>query len=325
MEPVSSPGVAGEEGLNAEAGPGAFSHLLTPAGLRFVRCNLGVPRLDEDHRVELAGELVAPGTLSLRELRERPTVTVTVVTECAGNGRARLQPPVPGEPWGDGAVSAAQWTGVPLCSALHLKDTAIEVVFTGADGGQFQRSLPSEVAMDPGTLLAWEMNGEPIPPRFGGPLRLVVPGWYGMASVKWVSRIEAVARPFEGKFQTERYVYAPGHPVTRVRVKSMFTGIPSPLRAGFPARLTGLAWGGDGAARVEVAVMGEWREARLVGPVLPQAWRRFELHWTPPAPGRWKLSCRAADARGETQPATSRWNPQGYGVNGVQTIEVEVG
>ena len=324
MQPTTDIEREGEDGPNAEAGPGAFSHLLTPAGLRFVRCNFGVPQLAEEHRVELAGELAAPGRLSLRELRERPPVTVTVVTECAGNGRSRLRPPVPGEPWGDGAVSAAQWTGVPLRSALQLKDTAVEVVFTGADGGRFQRSLPREVAMDPGTLLAWEMNGEPIPPRFGGPLRLVVPGWYGMASVKWVARIEAVARPFAGTFQTERYVYGPGQPVTRLRVKSMFTGVPSPLRAGLPARLTGLAWGGEGVARVEVAVMGEWREARLVGPVLPQAWRRFELHWTPPAPGSWQLSCRAADGRGETQPAIPEWNPRGYGVNGVQTIEVEV-
>jgi DMSO/TMAO reductase YedYZ molybdopterin-dependent catalytic subunit len=260
----------------------------------------------------------------MRELRSHAAVTVTVVTECAGNGRGRLHPPVPGEPWQEGAVSAAQWTGVPLRNVLELNDTAVEVVFTGADGGQFQRSLPREAAMDASTILAWEMNGAPIPDRFGGPVRLIVPGWYGMASVKWVARIEAVALPFAGYFQTERYVYAPGEPVTRLKIKSMLTDVSSPLRAGAPARLTGLAWGGDGVARVDLAVDGIWHPTRMVGPVLPQAWRRFELHWIPPAAGTYRLSSRATDVRGESQPDVPRWNPRGYGVNGVQTIEVQV-
>ena len=322
LEPLEHRRVLSRDPPNAEAAEGAFAHLLTPAAMRFVRCNFPVPRLDEAHQLEIAGEVSQAGRLPLAHLKTLPSVTLTVVTECAGNGRARIEPPVDGDPWRNGAVSVAQWTGVPLRSVLALKDTAVEVVFTGADGGAYQRSLPREIAMDPATLVAWEMNGTPIPARFGGPLRLVVPGWYGMASVKWLARIEAVTEPFRGHFQAERYVYGPSVPVTRIRVKSMFTDVPEAPRAGLPTRVTGLAWGGEGVARVEVGIDGEWNEARLVGPILPHAWRRFELHWTPPAPGRYRLCCRALGAHGETQPRNPLWNPLGYGANGIETRDV---
>jgi DMSO/TMAO reductase YedYZ molybdopterin-dependent catalytic subunit len=247
-----------------------------------------------------------------------------VVTECAGNGRALMDPDGPGEQWLTGAVSTAQWTGTPLRSAIELLDTAVEVVFTGADGGQFLRSLPREVAMDPATLLALEMNGEPIPPRFGGPIRLVVPGWYGMASVKWVARIEAVEQPFQGEFQTRKYVYAPGEPVTRMKIKSVFAEMPHWVPARIPLRISGVAWGGEGVARVDVEIGGERRRARLVGPALPYAWRRFELDWTPEAPGRYVLGCRATDTAGNPQPDEPDWNALGYAYNAVQRIAVTV-
>jgi len=205
---------------------------------------------------------------------------------------------------------------------LELRETAVEVLFTGADGGGYQRSLPREVAMDPGTLLAYEMNGSPIPPEFGGPVRLVVPGWYGMASVKWVDRIEAVEEPFQGEFQSQRYVYAPGVPVTRIRIKSMFTEAPEVVRAGVPVRIAGLAWGGEGIGRVEVEVDGELLEARLVGPVLPHAWRRFELEWAPRSVGPHVLVCRATDIQGQSQPDEPDWNELGYGNNAAQRIEL---
>ncbi|HUJ26592.1 MAG TPA: molybdopterin-dependent oxidoreductase, partial [Myxococcales bacterium] len=240
---------------NEEAGEGAFACLLTPAQRRFIRCNFPVPEMGPAQALEIAGAVIEPRRLSLSELRALRAVRLTVVTECAGNGRSHIVPPADGEPWRDGAVSTAQWTGVPLSSVLQLRDTAVEVVFTGADGGEYQRSLPREVAMDHGTLLAWEMNGAPIPPVFGGPLRLIVPGWYGMASVKWLARVEAVERPFEGKFQSGRYVYAPGVPVTRIRVKAMFTGVAT-------SRIAGLAWGGAGIAAVDVCVDGVWLRAR---------------------------------------------------------------
>ena len=315
--------VLSREPPNAEAAEGAFAHLVTPAEARFVRCHFEVPQLDEEHELELAGGFAQPMRLSVRELRAMAPSVLTVVTECAGNGRTSLKPRVEGEPWTDRAVSTAQWAGVPLVHVIDragLAETAIELVFTGADGGAYQRSLPREVALDPSILLAWEMNGAPIPPQFGGPLRLVVPGWYGMASVKWLARIQAVETPFSGKFQTEKYLYAPGVPVTTMRVKSMFTGLPRVVRAGSNVRLTGLAWGG--AQKVDVSIDGAWQPARFTGPILQHAWRRFEVQWQP-SRGPHLVACRATGAGGETQPDEPVWNAGGYGSNAVQRIEIE--
>ena len=316
------------EPLSTEAGEGAFTHLVTPSALRFVRNHFPVPMLGEEHALELCGAFAQPLRLSMPQLRALPASTLTIVTECAGNGRAGLAPKVEGEQWNRGAVSTAQWTGAPLQALLEragLLETAVELVFTGADTGAYQRSLPLEAALDPSTLLAWEMNGAPIPPRFGGPLRLVVPGWYGMASVKWLAKIEAVETPFAGQFQTRKYVYAPGAPVTKMRIKSMFTSLPAELRAGVQARIGGLAWGGEGVARVQVFAAARWHEARLLGPALPHAWRRFEIVWTPPLErGRYLLRCRATDACGEKQPSEPQWNEGGYGANGVQQLGVVV-
>jgi len=314
--------VLSREPVNAEAADEAFSSLITPAGQRFVRCHFPVPSLAPDPILRIDGAVTEQRQLSLRELRALPAVVQTVLTECAGNGRALLDPPVSGEQWSSRAVSTAQWTGVPLCNLVELRDTAVELVFTGADGGGFRRSLPRDVALDPSTLVAWEMNGAPIPPQFGGPVRLIVPGWYGMASVKWLTRIEAVETPFEGEFQSRRYVYGPGAPVTRMRVKSMFVGLLRHVRAGTPLRIGGLAWGGEGVRSVAVEIDGAPWPARLVGPALPHAWRRFELEWQPARPGRYSLVCRATDAGGASQPDEAEWNPLGYGNNAAQRAEV---
>ena len=324
VAPLESEGrrVLSHEPANAEASPDALACLITPAGQRFLRCHFPVPALDGNHSVRIEGAVVHPRVLTVEQLRGLPSSTQTILTECAGNGRASLLPRVDGEQWHSLALSVAQWTGVPLRSVLELKETAVEVLFTGADGGEYQRSLPRDVAMDPGTLLAYEMNGSPIPPEFGGPVRLVVPGWYGMASVKWVDRIEAVEEPFQGEFQSRRYVYAPGVPVTRIRIKSMFTEVPEVVRAGSPVRIAGLAWGGEGVGRVDVEADGELLPARLVGPVLPQAWRRFELDWTPRSSGRHVLVCRATDIQGQSQPDEAEWNELGYGNNAAQRIEL---
>ena len=314
--------VLSEEPANAEAPPDAFQNLITPAGQRFLRCHFAAPDLGDDHVVRIGGAVAQPRLLTLQQLRALPPTTQTVLTECAGNGRASLEPPVSGEQWTSRAVSTAQWTGVPLRSLLELKETAVEVVFTGADGGRYQRSLPRDVALEPATLVAYEMNGLPILRQFGGPVRLVVPDWYGMASVKWLERIEAVKRPFHGEFQSRRYVYGPERPVTRIRVKSMFAEISDLVRTGTPVRIAGLAWGGDGVRRVDVEIDGQPREARLVGPVLPHAWRRFELDWIPESHGRHLLACRAVDALGRSQPDEPEWNSLGYGNNAVQRVEV---
>jgi sulfane dehydrogenase subunit SoxC len=329
IEVLPAPGGGGGRVLsrdpyNAESPPSAYAHFVTPAADRFVRSHFPVPDLPNDHAVHVGGAVVHRRVLTLADLRQLPSVTATVVTECAGNGRALMDPNGPGEQWLTGAVSTAQWTGAPLRSAIELLDTAIEVVFTGADGGQYGRSLPREVAMDPGTLLAFEMNGEPIPARFGGPIRLIVPGWYGMASVKWVERIDAVEQPFQGEFQTRRYVYANGEPVSRMKIKSVFAEIPRWAPAGIPLRISGVAWGGEGVARVDVEIDGVRRRARLVGPALPHAWRRFELDWTPQTPGLYLIACRATDIGGRPQPDEAERNPLGYGYNAVQRIAINV-
>jgi sulfane dehydrogenase subunit SoxC len=310
--------VVAREPLNTEAV--RLNQLVTPAEERFVRCHYQVPLLGQQHVLEIGGAVVQARRLALSELRGLEPVTLTVTTECAGNWRTTLQPKAPGEQWKRGAISTAQWTGVPLRSLLQLQETAVELVFTGADGGRerYQRSLPREAALDPSVLLAWEMNGEPIPAQFGGPLRLIVPDWYGMASVKWLAGIEAVKTPFEGQYQTEKYVYAPGDPVTRMRPKAMFGEVPRIVRGGSPMVIAGLAWSGAGIARVEVAVNGQWQEARLVGPALPHAWRRFELRFTP-QPGSYRVQCRAFDDTGRGQPEQPVWNELGYGANGIES------
>jgi DMSO/TMAO reductase YedYZ molybdopterin-dependent catalytic subunit len=309
--------------LNAEAR--SLDRLVTPAEDRFVRCHFGVPELGEKtHTLEIAGSVLRPRRLDLEELRATAPVMLTVTTECAGNWRSTLHPSPPGEPWRKGAISTGQWTGVPLRSLLELRDTAAEVLFTGADGGAYRRSLPREAALDPSVLVAWEMNGRPIPPRFGGPLRLVVPGWYGMASVKWLARIEAIDEPFHGEFQTRKYVYEPGDPVTLMRPKAAFDPLPRAVRAGSPVPISGLAWSGCAVARVEVTADCTWHEARLVGPALRHAWRRFEARWTPARPGLYRLRCRAFDELGASQPDEPRWNELGYGANGVEEHLVEV-
>jgi DMSO/TMAO reductase YedYZ molybdopterin-dependent catalytic subunit len=327
LEPETGAG----DPLNAETPPEGLVHFITPAKLRFVRNHFPVPHFGRQPALRIGGAVAQPLALSARDLSELPAVTLTVTTECAGNNRASVAPPVEGENWGSGAVSTAQWTGVPLRAILEkagLKETAVEVSFGGADA-QYVRSLPLDKALDPDTIVAWEMNGAPIPARFGGPLRLIVPGWYGMASVKWLARIEALVEPFSGEFQSEKYHYAAGEPVSQMRVKSLLTEPASgQVVAREPLVIRGFAWGGEGGiAGVQIAVGrtdDDWREARLVGPALPHAWRRFELAWTPPWAGRYLLRSRATDRSGATQPDTPQWNEGGYGANAVQQVAVTV-
>jgi DMSO/TMAO reductase YedYZ molybdopterin-dependent catalytic subunit len=282
--------------------------------------------VEPDRELRVDGAVARPLGLSPAGLRRLSSRTVTVTTECAGNDRAMLSPPTPGDQWRGGAISTAQWTGAPLAAILEeagVLEAAVEAVFHGSDHGDgesFVRSLPRDRALDRDTLIAWELNGAPIPHLHGGPVRLIVPGWYGMASVKWLARIELVEEPFTGTFQTASYVYAPGVPVSLMRVKSMILE-PGPAARSGRLLVSGLAWGGQGGIeRVEVAVGctdRDWRPARLVGPALPYAWRRFELDWDAP-PGTHVLRSRAFDATFATQPDESEWNELGYGANGVQ-------
>jgi DMSO/TMAO reductase YedYZ molybdopterin-dependent catalytic subunit len=297
--------------------------------------------------VEVTGRVATPSVLSLEDIKRWPARTLRVTLECAGNGRGLMSPRYPSMPWAHEAVGTAEWTGTPLRHLLErvgLAGDAIEVAFIGADRGfdrgqehAYGRSLPREVALGDDVLLVWAMNGAPLLPQHGAPLRLIVPGWYGMASVKWIERIEALATPYQGLQQVSSYMYrpvpdGPSTPVTHMRVKSLLVppGIPDfytrarMVEAG-PVTLFGRAWSGGGVdvARVEVGIDGAWHEARLERPQGRHAWRGWSWVWNA-EPGGHVLSCRATDAAGETQPLKVPWDTGGFGNNAVQRVQVWV-
>lgn len=331
---------------NAESPAAALAHAVTPAAAVYLRTNFGVPGANAtgDHLL-VGGAVASPLRLSWDALRALPQRTVTATMECAGNDRASVRPLPAGEPWQSGAVSTAEWAGVPLADLLRLagvQDDAVEVLATGADAGpradagtrepvRFARSLPRAAALSPGPLVAVAMNGAPLPPAHGAPARLVVPGWYGMASVKWLTRLDALTAPFDGYFQRRRYVYddaAGVRPVTCMRVKS---AIVAPADGGRVPRgavvVWGWAWSGDGAI-TEVAVShaggGAWHPARLEPGPSPHAWTRWEATLRLDAPGRSLLRSRARDASGAVQPEVPPWNRLGYGNNAVRAVVVDV-
>lgn len=320
---------------------------ITPVGMHYLLVHFDIPAVDvAGWRLQVGGAVERPLELTLAEVRARPAVTIPVTMECAGNGRARLEPRPISQPWLVEAIGTAEWTGTPLTGLLEeagLSPDAMEVVFTGADRGveggiehDYQRSLTVAEAGRPEVLLAWAMNGRDLEPQHGYPLRLVVPGWYGMASVKWLTAIQAVTGPFTGYQQATAYRYQgsvddPGEPVTRIRVKSLMIppGIPHFLTrqrvvdAG-PVPLTGRAWCGTGpVTRVEVGIDGSWHEASLEERPGPWAWHRWSFRWEA-TPGEHVLTSRAFDAKGSAQPAEAPWNVQGMGNNLVQEIAVSV-
>jgi DMSO/TMAO reductase YedYZ molybdopterin-dependent catalytic subunit len=330
----------------------ALRHAVTPVGMHYVLVHFDIPAIDSSvHELAVDGRVRTPLALSMSDVRLRPSVSMPVVLECAGGGRAHLAPRPISAPWHDEAVGCAEWTGTPLRGVLQeagLLDDAVEIVFTGVDRGldqgveqDYQRSLPVDEALRDDVLLAYEMNGRPIPPVHGFPLRLVVPEWYGMASVKWLRSITAVAEPFEGVQQSVLYRYRrseddPGTPVTRKRPRALMAppGIPEFLSRVRHARtgtiaITGRAWSGDGpVARVEVSADGgsTWADARLDHPLGRHAWIGWSYVWEPAGPGDYELCVRATSASGETQPLDPRgaWNLGGYGVNAVQRVAVRV-
>jgi DMSO/TMAO reductase YedYZ molybdopterin-dependent catalytic subunit len=325
----------------------ALRYDLTPTGLHYLLIHFDVPEVDASTwRLRVDGAVGAPIELTLEEIRALPSVTIPVTMECAGNGRARLEPRPISQPWLVEAIGTASWTGTPLRGVLEragLLDEAREIVLWGADHGiqdevehDYGRSLPIDEAMREDVLLAYEMNGSPLQPQHGFPLRVIVPGWYGMTSVKWLTRIEAAAEPFDGYQQVEAYRYQrdeddPGEPVTRIRPRALMIppGFPEFLTRGRTVdagrvELRGRAWSGLGdITRVEVGIDGTWADAELEPPVGRYAWRGWRFAWDA-EPGPHELSCRATDATGEVQPTEPRWNVQGMGNNLVQRVPVTV-
>lgn len=322
---------------NAETPAQALcTHDITPNGSFYVRNHFAVPQIAlVAWRLKIGGAVAHELALTLNEIKTLPARTVTATLECAGNGRTHMRPLPPGAPWQDGAVGTATWTGVPLRQLLDRaepRDGAREVLFQGADqgleGGQrlaFERSLPLKDAQRGDVLVAYRMNGRPLPALHGSPLRLIVPGWYGVASVKWLARITVLTAPFEGWYMAARYIYADAKrasptPVRHMQVKSLITEPlnGTTLHAGHVCTVSGLAWSGSGLIR-EVAVRlndAKWHKAKLSRRSFGRyAWRRWSINWKPTSPGRYLLTARASDNQGNIQPLEPVWNFYGYGYN----------
>jgi DMSO/TMAO reductase YedYZ molybdopterin-dependent catalytic subunit len=321
---------------------------VTPTGAHYLLTHFDVPHVpDAAWTLQIGGLVERPLRLALDEIKRCPERTLRVTMECAGNGRAAMQTRRQGQPWHHEAVGTAEWTGTPLAAVLERAGIAAgarDIVFHGADRGfdggvehNYARSLTPQQALAGDVLLAWTMNGTPLPPQHGFPLRLIVPGWYGMASVKWLTRIEAVSRPFDGFQQVRTYIYRrqadePGTPVTTMRVKSLLVppGIPDwytrrRLVERGPVELLGRAWSGGGVpvTKVEVAVDGAWLDAILDPPTGRYAWRSWRCPW-PAERGEHVLMCRATDADGEMQPVEQRYDRGGFGNNSVHRVDVTV-
>jgi len=334
------------EALNCETPPGDLGEDLTPTVRFYRRSHFPIPVLDPAAwRLGVGGMVHRPLSLSLPELIRLPAETLAVTLECAGNGRALQRPPAPGVQWGPGAVGTAEWTGPRLADVLAragIRPGACEVIFGGADQGQaadgsprsirFERSLPVRDALESGALLAYAMNGQPLPVRHGYPLRLVVPGWYAVASVKWLTDIRVVAEPFDGFFQAVHYVYdwdRGGHgapePVREMQVRALITrpGAGQELPAG-GVIVRGVAWSGAApVARVEVSVAGgPWHKARLVGAPAAHGWQQWEFLASGLGPGEVTVRTRATDLAGRIQPDRPEWNRLGYGTNFIHEVRV---
>jgi DMSO/TMAO reductase YedYZ molybdopterin-dependent catalytic subunit len=327
----------------------ALAYPLTPTGLHYLLIHFDIPAVDQAAwRLDIGGLVGQELTFDLDTIKAMPGVTRPVTMECAGNGRARMSPRPVSQPWLNGAIGTAEWTGTPLAGVLEqagLEPAAVDIVFTGEDCGmeagkvqRYQRSLTVDQAMSEEALLVYAMNGAALEPQHGFPLRLLVPGWYGMTSVKWLRRIEASDRRFDGHYMDGTYRYrdsvdVPGEPVTYQRVRSLMAppGIPDfynrkrMVTAG-THDLIGRAWAGPVAiARVEVSTDGgeSWADADLEPPKAACCWQGWRFAWAAKA-GETTLQVRATDEAGNVQPDLPIWNIHGMGNNAVQNVDVIV-
>jgi DMSO/TMAO reductase YedYZ molybdopterin-dependent catalytic subunit len=328
--------VLSEEPLNAETKLERQRGTIVPAGRHYVRTHFGIPAAKGELRI--AGAVGEERSVTLDAVRALPSRRLVVTLECAGNGRRFLEPPAPGEQWALGAVGTAEWTGAVLRSLLPDRgplSSTVEVLFRGADEGEpkglgrrisYERSLPVDVARGEDILVAYAMNGQPIPPEHGGPLRLIVPSWYGMASVKWLTEIRLLDRTFEGFFQKDRYVID-GRPLRGIEPRAVITSPGDGAEAsGGSVEVRGYAWSGRAPLdRVELSADGGRPLATMtVVPDAPRfAWHDF-LFRVRLEPGEHVLVARAIDRDDNTQPMTPRWNALGYANNAVRPTRVRV-
>ena len=339
--------------LDAETPVQEFASYLTPNSRFFVRSHFGPPPAellsDQNWRLRVGGLVYRPLTFTLQDLKQFEEVTLTAVVQCSGNGRAFHRPKVPGVQWERGAIGNAQWTGVRLRDVLAkagVQTGAYHVQFQGADRPVvasvplFTRSIPLEKALHPDTVLAYEMNGRPLPLLHGAPLRVITPGWMADSYTKWLTDITVQAEEAQGYYMQTAYrvpttlvaqgTAASGQsiPVEAMVVKSLVAAPQEgeTLKSG-PVTIQGVAWGGEvKVAMVEVSVdEGKtWETARLVGEDHPYAWRQWQFVWKAKTGGTFTILCRATDARGATQPATTPWNPSGFLWNGWDRVTIMV-
>jgi len=344
-----------------------LKHDVTPVGMHYLLSHFDIPYVSssDDWLLSVGGLVDSPQQLGLKRLSEMPQLKQTVTLECAGNGRALMEPRWRSMPWSSEAVGTASWTGTSLRHVLELagiNSNATTVVFSGADKGvdngsvhRFERALDIDDALSDEVMLAWQINDQPLPPQHGFPLRLVVPGWYGMASVKWLDSISVTDQPFTGYQQVKTYNFRqtaddPGRPVTTMRVRSLMIppGIPDfftrrRLMQRGVAVLEGRAWSGAGAAvsKVEIAVERladeaeanirsdqlsaalVWEDASLRNTSEPYSWCGWQLKHDF-KPGHYRLRCRATDASGNIQPLEAPWDNAGFGNNAVHIVDVWV-
>jgi len=328
----------------------ALQYAITPVGLHYLLIHFDVPAVDPaSWALTIGGKVRHPMRLDLNQIKARPSVTIAVTLECAGNGRARMSPRPLSQPWLAEAVGTAEWTGTPLAALLDevvpLSQSG-DVVFTGIDRGiqgdieqQYERSLPLADCRRDEVLLAYEINGRPLPPQHGFPLRLIVPGWYGMAHVKWLRGITVLDGDFGGYQQATAYHLRlsdddAGVPVTRMLPRALMIppGIPdfaSRVRFLAPSRqvLTGRAWSGCAeVTKVEVSADGgrTWNAAALGDGPSEFAWRPWTFEWDATEVGEYELCVRATDAAGNVQPTAQSWNREGVQNNSVQRVTVVV-
>ena len=342
----------GEEPLNLEMPFASLREFVTPNEKFYVRCHFPVPQVETmSWRLRVEGAVATEVELTLDELRAMPRRTAQATMECAGNGRSHLEPKVKGVAWDIGAVGNAEWTGVLLRDVLARAGTtsdAREVVLEGTDRGaikepprppgeiHYARSLPLEKA-NADVLLAFDMNGEPLTPQHGFPLRAIVPGWFGMASVKWLQRVIVTTEPFNGYYQTIDYTYWEERhgiptlvPLAEMQVKAQIARphAGEVVPAGAPYRMHGAAWSAENElAKVEVSEDSgaTWKEATLLGDAVKNAWRFWEFQWDAPSqPGPYTLMARASDSAGRSQPARRIQEYGTYMINHVLPIHVEV-
>ena len=336
--------------MDLETPVALLDDFITPIEAFYVRSHMNVPQADPaSWRLAVDGEVANPAQFSLDDLRRLPRASVTMTLECAGNGRAFFTPPVAGIQWRRGAVGTARWSGVRLADLVRPAGARPAGRFVWAGGADrplgtqpaFVRQVPMTKALHPDTIVAYAMNDRPIPVDHGSPARLIVPGWEGAYSVKWLDRLTVAVDEQPGFWVNTAYRYprrlgAPGAavdaadmaPLTGLVVKSL---ISRPLAGAViaPGRLTiaGFAWAGErDIARVDVSSDGgvSWQPARLIGPVIRFAWRRFEHTVDASTPGARTLLSRATDDRGQTQPLVPAWNPAGYLWNGPDQVSIEV-